>query len=150
MSGRGRGGGGRLPVCLAAVLVLAGCAGPPPEPPVAASGKLVGYRGKSAEGVVVSLWPQDDPRGAVKSALCKADGTFSLECVPGAYKVTVMPRKPVGKGAAPGPQGPGTAPAPSGQDALIPEMYQSSVKTNLRVTVPAGGTGDLVVDLGKR
>jgi hypothetical protein len=131
---------GRIAGSLMAALVLVGCARPKVEPPVPVTGKLVGYRGKSAEGVVVSFWPEATSGGAVKSALCKADGTFSLQCPQGSYKVTLVPRNLVGQMAASAPQNP---------DSPIPEAYQNSLKTPLRATVPAGGTDKLTLKLSK-
>jgi hypothetical protein len=74
----------------------------------------------------------------IPSAACQADGTFSLDCPPGSYKVTVTPPKGLGRGALP---------PTSKSGAAIPEAYRDAVKTSLRAEVPAGGTDDLVLEL---
>jgi len=119
-------------------LALAGCRGKVETPLVAVKGKVLGYRGRSVEGVTVTFWPQDAPSSAVKTAICRADGGFSLECPPGTYKVTASPSRGLGQAAVPKPQE---------ERSAVPPKYQSQVTTTLKVVVPVDGAENVLLDL---
>jgi hypothetical protein len=125
-------------------LLAAGCAQKQPDP-VHVQGSIV-YNGKPAGGVLVTFWPEDSRRRSA-SALCDSAGKFTLECVYGPYKVTVSPN--LQDAGAPGLEG-GAARAPRSlaQPSLaIPQRFQSTSMTPLRVEVPEGGSDNLVVTL---
>ena len=83
------------------------------------------------------FWPE---QAGIRSpsAICRADGTFSLECSAGSYRVTVTPRKPLGTAALPGPQAPGSE---------IPARFQDGALTPLRVTIVENDSDEKIVRL---
>jgi hypothetical protein len=133
---------GRGLLCLLALVI--GCAKKPPEP-VRVKGTVT-FEGKPANGVVVTFWPEEAHRRNI-SALCDSAGKYSLECVSGRYKVTVAAslqgsaEPGVERGAPPAGR---SYPKPA---LFIPDRYQSTSVTPLRVEVPAGGSDDLAVSL---
>jgi hypothetical protein len=138
----GRPAGGIL-ACVALCL-LPGCGGAPPEP-VAVKGKVV-FEKKGVSWVRVTFWPQ---KMAVKpaSAVCDLEGRFSLKCVPGNYKVTVIPIAQ--EETAPGIESGKAAadPARPKTPVVIAASYREASTTELTVEVPEGGKEDVVLRL---
>src|SRR5262249_25685315 len=128
-------------LCLSALL-LAGCARKLPDP-VRVEGSVT-CDGKPANGVLVTFWPEETRRRSA-SAICDSGGKFSLECVSGAYKVTVSPNLQ-GSGA-PGVEGGGAPRALPQQSLAIPPKYSGTSITPLHVEVPEGGASNVVLTL---
>jgi hypothetical protein len=145
MGNVGRVGRGGAAVSLLA-LAVAGCA--KPEVPVPVKGKVVDERpGRQPAQLVVTFHPQDElNKGSLPSAVTTKEGTFSLTCLRGRYKVTLA-APPTGHGhadpAAGG--GPGPAPAPGKPPAAVPPAYQAPERTPLEVAIPEIGKDDLVL-----
>jgi hypothetical protein len=136
---------------LLCLVPVAGCSKPPPPAPVPVKGKVVFADGKPVKGVVLSFHPDDEATksGRLPSAPLD-DGSFSFECLPGRYKVTLtlIPKGPGGTGA----DGPGSVPPPPPQsgppkDPKAPLLapYASPTSTPLTIEVPPGGSSDLVL-----
>jgi hypothetical protein len=126
------------------LLVLAGCAGKPPDP-VPVKGNVT-CDGKPLNGVVVTFWPEDKGRRSA-SAICDSTGKFSLHCVSGWYKVTVSPNLQGGGEPTVGSGTPGAAGGPPKQALVVPAHYAATSSTPLRIEVPAGGSDNLPVAL---
>ena len=79
----------RLAIAVVGVLALAlgGCG--KPVAPVAVKGKVV-YQSKGVGGAHLTFWPKNSREKQV-DVFADAQGGFELECVPGVYKVTVLP-----------------------------------------------------------
>jgi hypothetical protein len=122
---------------LLVALCLPGCGQKAPQQ-VPVKGKVIFADRKSLDGATIRFWPQDAKISQSPSASCSGDGTFSLDCPPGSYKVTVTPRPPVGKAAAPPPQA---------AAAGIPSKYRDSIQTPLRVTVTEEDAEEKVLKL---
>jgi hypothetical protein len=122
---------------VALTMLAAGCGKDPPPTLVSVKGKVIGYNGQSVKGAKVSLWPQYSESTHVRLAVCEEDGSFSLECPKGLYKVTVTPAR-VGVAAVPGP---------SSDGGPIPERYQDSRKTPLQAHVLETGLEEVVFKL---
>jgi hypothetical protein len=138
-----------LPLAGALALCLAGGCGQQPAAPVAVAGRVVASDGKPFPRLVLSFHPQDESnRRNMPSAVPNpADGKFSLTCLPGRYKVTlVIERGPAGGVSEPSSKGglvqPGAAPP---QQYL---RYQTVADTPWSIDVPASGMDDLVLTLG--
>jgi hypothetical protein len=131
-----------LPWIRAAFIVVAlflpGCGSAPRPKSVSVYGKVVGPSGKSVGPATVTFWPEDSKNNQGAGAVCEADGSFHLQCIPGSYKATVSPIRP--KGAT-------TAPPPQGSESLIPTRYQNELTTTLTVKVPATGSDSVILNL---
>jgi len=115
-----------------------GCSGNPQPKAVPVHGKVMGRGGKSVGSITVIFWPDDTRKNQGAGALCEADGSFYLECLPGNYKVTISPVRPKGATEPPPPQGP---------NSVVPALYQNELTTTLRVRVPEAGTDDVFLNL---
>lgn len=126
----------------AAIILLTifslGCGGKVQPKPVPVRGKVVGIETKSLGKVTVIFWPEDTKTNRGGSAVCEADGSFYLQCLPGSYKVTISPIRPLGATAPPAPQTP---------ESTIPTRYQNEMTTTLLVKVPETGRDDIVLNL---
>ena len=87
------------------LLFLTGCGANPRPKPVSVQGKVVRPSGKSIGPAIVIFWPEDSKNNNGAGAVCEADGSFKVQCIPGSYKVTVSPIRP--KGATTAPSTPG-------------------------------------------
>jgi hypothetical protein len=128
-------------------LTLAGC-GKPATPPVPVKGKVI-HQGKAVAGAHVTFWPKNSREKQV-DAFADSQGAFELECIPGAYKVTVLPGSRSGDPSGAEGSGPidSRAPAaPATGGPPLPKNVQDAVRTPLSVDVPAGGTDDVVLKL---
>jgi hypothetical protein len=112
--------------------------------PVPIKGKVVFPNGSPVKNLIITFHPQenDNKRGKLLTKVLDAEGTFSGECQPGEYKVTLA-SLPVSSGGPGGPGGAtggtvGRAPGetPRGE---IPEIYLAPATTKWTVTVPPGG-----------
>jgi hypothetical protein len=104
---------------------------------VTVRGKVICAQVKTLEGATVRFWPQDAKITLTPSAKCQPDGTFTMDCPAGNYKVTVAARPAVNAGVPP----------PQGQGAAIPMRYQDSIQTPLQVTVVEGDAEEKVLKL---
>src|SRR4051812_8298678 len=125
-------------VALAAVLLLAGCAG--------RTGDVSGQVTLDGERVNFGTVAIQSANGKVASAMIKPDGTYSVTGVaPGDAVVTVQtyPLPPVmGRPDQPGPKG--EAPPPALRYTPIPAVYGESARSPLKLTVkPGSQTFDL-------
>ena len=131
-----------LPWIRAAFILLAlflpGCGGDPRPKSVSVHGKVVGPSGKSVGPATVIFWPENSKNNHGASAVCEADGSFHLQCVPGNYKATVSPIRP--KGAT-------EPPSPQGSESTIPTRYQNELTTTLKVKVPDTGDDSVILSL---
>jgi hypothetical protein len=121
-------------------------------------GKVLFADGKPVKGMVLSFHPDDDATkaGRMPSVPLPDDGSFSVECLPGRYKVTLR-AIPKGAGTA-ATEGPGGTPAPAAPPnatdpakmSLDPKVqrlarHADHTSTPLVVEVPTGGASDLVL-----
>jgi len=127
-------------------IALGGCG--KPVAPVAVKGKVV-YQGKGVGGAHLTFWPKNSREKQV-DVFADPQGGFELECVPGAYKVTVLPGSRSGDPAGVDGTGPIDARGPAarpGGESQLPAIMQDAVRTPLSVDVPAGGVEDVVLKL---
>jgi hypothetical protein len=135
----------------ALVLVFActsGCGGKPTEPAkVPVEGKVT-HGGKGVAWVLVTF------NGATADVKYETntdkDGAFTLQCSPGAYKVTLT-ALPLGQGQAPG-GGAGDGALANLPDAKglkeIPKPYLSPVTTPWnKIDIPEAGKKDLTLEI---
>jgi hypothetical protein len=140
-------GGQRRPDGLAAAglmlaVALGGCgksAEPPPQ--VEVKGKVLKASKKPVAWVAVVFHPHDAVGSASYRGGTAKDGSFSLRCPAGKYRVTVTPL-PL-KGQASGP----AEVADPGKSGSPFDLYQNPESTPLKVEIPAGGKSDLVIPL---
>jgi hypothetical protein len=125
--------------CLGLLLAL-GC-GTKPMPQVSVNGKVVGL--KDAENVTVRLWPEGRSQGGstVPAAVCRADGSFTVTCEPGTYKVTLSRPLPAGQFATP---------KQADAESAIPPRYQDSLNTPLQITVGENETQEKILKIDKQ
>jgi hypothetical protein len=133
----------RLSVLLAACWLLPGCSNPPPPPqPVEVKGHVsLPATIKPDTYLLLLFHPADKTaRAGRPEALIGADGSFTVQCIPGKYQVTITAIG-TGGGATGGPAAgnlPGTL-----QQLGIPAKYFSPATTPLEVTVPSEGLRDV-------
>jgi hypothetical protein len=133
-------------LALAALLVASGCGGKPPPPPlVTVNGKLV-HKQEPVPLVLLTFVPTDPRSGVRPQAASQPDGTFTLQCPPGSYKVTLAPVPQAGA-APPGDAAPLADPAKPGRLRAIPAAYRDPDNTPLRVEVPDGGKDGVVLEV---
>ncbi len=138
-----------LAVHLAAVLA-AGCGGRAPPAPVPVKGKVV-QDDRAVPGVLVRFCPVNT-RLRSAQAITGPDGSFRLECTPGAYKVAVLPLPREGipevKDGGPGEVKDKANPKamiPTDAAVAIPPTYQDSRSTPLAVDVTDNGKEDVIL-----
>jgi hypothetical protein len=119
-------------------VIFTGCGRNPDPKLVQVHGKVVGPKDKPIGQVVLILWPENSKKNSGASAVCEADGSFSLQCFPGNYKATVNPIRP--KGGTPTHQSDGSA-------FMIPALYQNELTTTLTLKVPETGADSIVLKL---
>jgi hypothetical protein len=133
-------------LALAAVLVASGCAGKPPPPPlVTVNGKLV-HHNEPVPLVLLTFVPTDPGSGARPQAASQADGSFTVRCPRGGYKVTLAPVPQAGA-APPADGGPLADPGKPGRLRAIPPAYRDPDSTPLRVDVPDAGKDGVVLEV---
>jgi hypothetical protein len=138
--------GKRAPGFVAACLLLGagvcGCQNKPEPPPlVPVKGKVIKAGDEALPWILVEFHPQDAAGGTPYRGGTDKDGRFTLSCPAGPYRVT-LGALPSGSPAA----GPGAKTAP-GQAPAIPAPYRFPGRTPLKVTVPADGTSDVVLEV---
>jgi hypothetical protein len=126
------------------VVFSPGC-GKAPEVPVQVRGKVITADGKPVSGLVITFYPQEDVnRQKVPSDLLGKEGTFSVTCLRGRYKVTVAPVPVQGSGM------PGAGPditKTSAKDGNPLSISRPTATTPPEVTISEGGQDDLVLKL---
>jgi hypothetical protein len=104
-----RSGYGAIPAglvfCASVWLPSLGCSGPPPEPPLREVKVKVLYQDAPAPFVIITFHPEDPKVKKPSPGGTEKDGTCTIKCPAGTYKVTMtkMPRQndgPVGSGPA--------------------------------------------------
>jgi len=120
------------------VILLAGCSHNPDPKPVQVYGKVTGPKDKPIGLAVIIFWPENSKKNSGASAVCEADGSFSLQCFPGNYKATVSPIR--AKGGTPTHQSDGSA-------FMIPALYQNELTTPFTLKVPDTGADNIVLKL---
>jgi hypothetical protein len=135
---------GLLGILLA--LCTFGCQKSPPPKPVQVTGLVVYSNGQPVTGKVITFFPSDDnnSRGVAPTIVLEGkDGRFKVECLPGKYKVTMMPI-PIGSGGGPGNiESPPDKDAGKGKETISAkrlEPYRSTNTTPWEVTVLPEGT----------
>jgi hypothetical protein len=124
---------------------LAGCSKEPSAKPVPVKGKLLSADGQPVANMVLTFHPQEDanktnsPQGVTDK-----DGAFHCDCLPGKYKVTVVPVPTRHGTIAEGPA-PGRENLP--ESAMLFEEYRSPQTSSLEVTVPPEGKNDVELRL---
>jgi hypothetical protein len=128
-----------LLLVLTVAVFVVGCGTKPPPTPVEVKGKLVDAKGKGVPDMVVTLNPagEENKAGPRLTRPTGKDGSFSGQCWPGPYKVTVS-GIPTGPGHSPGGGPPGVPAEIKGRP------MQPAQDT---VTVPEGGTDSLTIQL---
>jgi hypothetical protein len=127
-------------------LTLGGCT--KPVAPVAVKGKVV-YRGKGVGGAHLTFWPKNSREKQV-DVFADPQGAFELECIPGAYKVTVLSGSRSGDPSGADGAGPIDARNPAALPvggSTLPANVQDAVRTPLSIEVPGGGMEDVVLKL---
>jgi hypothetical protein len=129
----------RAPTILALTAACALCAcsaKPTPALPKETVEGQVQAQGRPVPFVLVAFYPQDPGDANRYDGAADKDGSFSVQCPPGSYKVTITPL-PVGVGGNPG------AGALAGAHAKglkeIPAPCRNRTDTPLKVDVPEGG-----------
>jgi hypothetical protein len=116
---------------------LSGCGSSQPLNPVPVKGKVM-FQGKPLANVLVQFNPEDIKQRRAE-APTGPDGTFSLSCVPGKCRVTILP---LGKPPPPPTIEKGKPQAdlsPSEVSADIPEKYKDPATTPFKLEVPEQG-----------
>lgn len=107
----------------AVALVLVGCGGGKPKQraSVTITGRVTDPAGKPVGAGMLSFAPADpDNQGDRPMVQVQADGTFGVSCLPGRYKVTLVPL----------PKAAGHV--PEGGDVVTPEKAQAGPKGMLK------------------
>jgi hypothetical protein len=137
---------GIVPFAAGLCLAASGCG----KAPAPVAGQVVTSDGKPVWGVAVGFWTKEKARQPF-TAVTDPQGRFSLACPAGEYQVTVLP--PSAKGAG---RGWGVGPLPSAGKGeggngpvqpAVPKPYWRSDTSPLRVTVPAGGVKDVLLEV---
>jgi len=130
---------------LTAACALCGCSGKPTPalPKDTVEGK-VQAQGRPVPFVLVTLYPQDQGDAKRYDGAADKDGSFSVQCPAGSYKVTITPL-PVGVGGNPG-AGP-LAGADAKGPKEIPAACRKRSDTPLKVDVPEGGKKGITLSL---
>jgi hypothetical protein len=110
---------------------------------------VVSADGTPVTKMVLTLYPEDEANKRAAPATLLLDDTtggFEGSCPPGRYKATLSPIRiqganPAGGGGVP-PEG-----APNDRSLRFAPRYANATTTPLEVTVPEGGSQDLVVTL---
>jgi hypothetical protein len=130
--------------------MAAGCGGKAgTKPPAAVKGRVLRNGEPLARSVVLTFYPLEEEsgiKGTASAVTAENDGSFSVECVPGTYKVTISPI-PTGRG---NPAGGNKTPAPGAPKPLEGEFsggYLSANSTPLQAVVPEGGTENLELQI---
>jgi hypothetical protein len=128
---------------------LAGCGGRVEPQPVNVEGEVRFGDGQPVPEMLLLFHPQEAAnRNDRPSPFIKGDGQFKISCLPGKYKITIMPIP----GTKPG--GSGTAQPPD-KTALTKELfpgdgiYRDVANTPWVVDVPKRGRNDLVLIMAK-
>lgn len=135
-------------------VLVAGCGKKAPPDPVEVKGRVDDTK-KVGTPFLLVFHPQDESnrrhRPTVEAAA--KTGSFTLECLPGRYKVTLaQPQGPAQEGG-PATLPPETQPpktiisTPKLPDWIIQAGYTDPQKTPWEIEVPEGGTTDLVLPL---
>jgi hypothetical protein len=76
-----------------AAIMLIGCNNTPPPKPVKITGKVQYANGKPVTGMVLTFNPREEINKNDRPifVLQGTDGRFEIECLPGKYKVTMVP-----------------------------------------------------------
>jgi hypothetical protein len=131
-------------LALAAACALCGCSGRPVQAPKETVEGQVLAQGRPVPFVMVTFYPQDPADAEHYYGAADKDGSFSVQCPAGGYKVTVTPL-PVGAGGSPGNG------ALAGADAKgmkeIPAACRSRTDTPLKEDVPQGGKKEVKLNL---
>jgi hypothetical protein len=122
-------------------LVLGGCQAESNDP-VPVKGKVQFQDGEAVPNVMVRFEPQEDSnnKGGLPEVRSKEDGTFSLSCLKGRYKVTLAPVMIAQGSPMRGAGEVGTAPTKQ----VNPYMSQS-----WEVVVPPEGKEDVLIKVNR-
>jgi hypothetical protein len=135
--------GGLAAAGLMLAVALGGCgksAEPPPQ--VEVKGKVLKKASKQPVAwVAVVFHPHDALGSASYQGGTAKDGSFSLRCPAGKYRVTISPLPLQGHASGPAEV---AAPGKSGDPF---DRYRNPEMTPLKVEIPTGGTSDLVIPL---
>jgi hypothetical protein len=142
-------GGMRLSHVLLSALVLTmfGCAAKPP-PAVLVKGSVV-RGGQPLENIVIRFWPVDpalQEKIKTPEAATGSDGTFSLSCPPGKYRVTLF-AAPIPGGPPPNQGGPVGPPSPSVTTTELPPQIADRGQTPLEVEIQSSGNDNVVLSV---
>jgi len=110
-------------VLLCVIVLIAGCSGG--DPVASVTGKVTVDGEPVTEGMVLFL----SEKGAGGSGELQADGTYTLQCPPGQYKVAVAP---------PESTDPTPAPAKPPEEGDIPYQYQDVGSSGLTAELAEG------------
>jgi hypothetical protein len=129
-------------VVLAACCLLSGCGKPPPPEPVEVKGRVIlPAEVKPGTFLLLQFHAADETaRGSRSDGRIEEDGTFTVQCIPGKYRVAITAVGTGGDAAA----GPTVGnPAISPQQLGIPAAYGRPTTTPLEVVVPPEGRRDV-------
>jgi len=131
---------------LAVALLLASACSEKPLSPVTVKGQVKREDGKPLPPISLAFHPQErtNRRNMPTTIPDAKDGTFTVQCLPGKYKVTLAPLQSAEDDPAAAKGGKTGTPA-SGAALALPVRYQSASETEWSVEVPATGKDDLVL-----
>jgi hypothetical protein len=130
---------------VATACALGGCSARPTQAPPreTVEGQVVA-RGRPLPFVLVSLHPEDIADPERYDGAADQDGSFTLQCPKGSYKLTI---NPLPAGAAGDPGAGALAGADGGGPAAIPHAYRNRDSTPISIDVPEGGKKGVKLDL---
>lgn len=129
-------------------LVCLGCSKQEPPKPVSISGKAQYANGKPITGMVLTFHPRDDSnKSNLPIAILEGqDGRFALSCLPGKYKITMVPI-PTSAVSMGGVELPPAGPIGKGKDKqqMMLDNYRSPESSPWEITVLPDGNSEVVL-----
>ena len=139
-------------VAIAMVIASAGCSKPKPAlAPVTVKNKVLDRAGKPLKDAVLTLTPTGPENAASRPTVpVGADGTLTVECLPGPYTATFAPLPR--QGHADAPSDGGIADHPSKADPAISKgvsamLYRSVSESPWKITVKSEGNEEFVLKM---
>lgn len=135
----------KLVIAFLLCITMVGCGGSSDGPPLVKVSGVVNFQDKPLADATLTFYPAKGPVGVART---DAEGKFqartngSLGLVVETHKVTVG----VSAEAAEAPPMDGNEMAVAAK-SVLPKKYSDKETTDLQITIPDGGNGNLVLDL---